>query len=71
MSEYESKWLQEPAWQLLDQLRQITPGRIGNPGPAVVKTAPRTPHDFLAATHDSPEYACGLDAALQPATERN
>jgi hypothetical protein len=30
-----------------------------------------TVHDRLAATHDSPEYACGLDAALPPATERN
>jgi hypothetical protein len=29
------------------------------------------PIDYLAATHDSPEYACGLDAALPPATERN
>jgi hypothetical protein len=27
----------------------------------------RLPINFIAAHHDSPEYACGLDAALQPA----
>jgi hypothetical protein len=28
----------------------------------------RLPINFIAAHHDSPEYACGKDAALQPAT---
>jgi hypothetical protein len=69
----ETKTLISNPWRILDQMRVLTPGSIGSSS-QVGEPPPCPLRDAILARiahHDSPEYACGLDAALPPATERN